>query len=213
MEQDNYSALPARLREARFAGWIPDLAGLQRGRDAFDALGFARDGSHWVAFNYKPLPSAFWPTNGSTDDVMIRLPEVYRVRADGRYSRDVYLANLAIVEADIVQSIVRVPGLGSSASMIDMIACDAKGEYLFLPHETLVGAGVSRYDIANDTSVVLFRGDTGGLSGNSANDWGAFDPSTWTTNGTLFLAEEWSGQGHVIEALNPMADPAGIEIR
>ncbi len=101
VEQDNYSALPARLREASFAGWIPDLAGLQRGRDAFDALGFARDGSHWVAFNYKPLPSAFWPTNGSTDDVMIRLPEVYRVRADGAYSRDVYLANLAIVEASI----------------------------------------------------------------------------------------------------------------
>jgi hypothetical protein len=99
--QDNYSALPARLREARFAGWIPDLAGLQRGRAAFDELGFARDGSHWVAFNYKPLPSAFWPTNGSTDDVMIRLPAVYRSRADGTYSRDVYLANLAIVEASI----------------------------------------------------------------------------------------------------------------
>lgn len=123
------------------------------------------------------------------------------------------LTSLRQIEADIEQSIVRVPGLGSSASMIDMIAYDAKGEYLFLPHETLVGAGVSRYDIANDTSVVLFRGDTGGLSGNWANDWGAFDPSTWTTNGTLFLAEEWSGQGRVIEVLNPMADPADIEIR
>jgi len=99
--EDNYSALPGRLRAAGFAGWIPDLAGLQRGREAFDALGFARDGSHWVAFNYKPLPSAFWPTNGSTDDVMIRLPEVYRTRADGAYSRDVYLANLAVVEASI----------------------------------------------------------------------------------------------------------------
>lgn len=101
VERDNYSALADRLREVEFAGWIPDLANLQQGRLAFDALGFARDGSHWVAFNYKPLPSAFWPTNGSTDDVMIRLPEVYRSGSDGRYSRDVYLANLAIVEASI----------------------------------------------------------------------------------------------------------------
>jgi hypothetical protein len=101
VNQDNYSQLSKRLRAARFEGWTPDLANLQQGRAAFDRLGFARDGSHWVAFNYKPLPSAFWPTNGSTDDVMIRLSEVYRSRADGTYSRDVYLANLAIVEASI----------------------------------------------------------------------------------------------------------------
>lgn len=123
------------------------------------------------------------------------------------------LTSLHEIEADIAQSIVRVPGLGSSASMIDMIAYDDSGKFLFLPHETLVGAGVTRYDVENDTSVVLFRGDTGGVVGNWEKDWGAFDPSTWTTNGTLFLAEEWSGQGRVIEVLNPMADPAEIEIR
>lgn len=125
----------------------------------------------------------------------------------------VNLTSLQEIEADIEQSIVRVPGLGTSATMIDMVSFDPHGNFLFLPHETLVGAGVSRYDIANDTSVVLFRGDTGGLSNNWANDWGAFDPSTWTTNDTLFLAEEWSGLGRVIEVLNPMADPADIEIR
>lgn len=99
VDTDNYSALAPRLQAAGFKGWIPDLANLQLAADAFDPEGFARDGSHWVAFNYKPLPSTFWPTNGSTDDVMIRLPEPYRTDANGRYSRDVYKANLAIVEA------------------------------------------------------------------------------------------------------------------
>ena len=99
--QDNYSALAPRLRAADFQGWIPDLANLHLGADAFDGEGFARDGSRWVAFNYKPFPSTFWPTNGSTDDVMIRLAAPFRTGANGEYSRDVYLANLAVLEAAI----------------------------------------------------------------------------------------------------------------
>lgn len=101
IEQDNYSALAPRLREAGFGGWIPDLAGLEQGAAAFDDQGFAKDGSHWVAFNYKPFPSTFWPTNGSTDDVMIRLAPAFRTDRDGNYSADVYRANLAIVEATV----------------------------------------------------------------------------------------------------------------
>ncbi|MEQ8659219.1 MAG: hypothetical protein RLW62_00230 [Gammaproteobacteria bacterium] len=101
IDDDNYSALAGRLREAGFDGWIPDLASLQEGAAAFDEHGFAKDGSHWVAFNYKPFPSTFWPTNGSTDDVMIRLAEPFRSDAEGNYSADVYRANLAIVEAQV----------------------------------------------------------------------------------------------------------------
>jgi hypothetical protein len=98
---DNYSELPSRLRAADFKGWLPDLKNLQLGKDAFDEQGFAKDGSHWVAFNYKPFPSTFWPTNGSTDDVMIRLPEVFRIDKAGKDSADIYKANLAILEANI----------------------------------------------------------------------------------------------------------------
>ncbi|HEX7028015.1 MAG TPA: hypothetical protein VF268_12300 [Gammaproteobacteria bacterium] len=101
ISKDNYSDLAPRLRQAGFKGWIPDLQGLQEGAVAFDSHGFARDGSGWVAFNYKPLPSTFWPTNGSTDDVMIRLPDVFRTNKQKRYSRDIYMANLAILEANI----------------------------------------------------------------------------------------------------------------
>jgi hypothetical protein len=101
IDADNYSELPKRLEAAGFGGYVPDLAGLERGAAAFDADGFALDGSGWVAFNYKPLPSTFWPTNGSTDDVMIRLPQAYRAAADGTPSRDAYRANLAILEANV----------------------------------------------------------------------------------------------------------------
>ncbi|MCW1915267.1 hypothetical protein OJ996_16895 [Luteolibacter sp. GHJ8] len=98
---DNYSELPSRLREANFKGWIPDLKNLHLGREAFDEQGFAKDGSQWVAFSYKPFPSTFWPTNGSTDDVMIRLPQSYRCNKEGKPSAEIYKANLAILEANI----------------------------------------------------------------------------------------------------------------
>lgn len=108
------------------------------------------------------------------------------------------------------QSIVRVPGAGTSACMIDMMAFNKTASHIFLPHETPTGAGVSRYDIYANKCEVIFAGDA---TGNWANDYGAFDPCRWTPNGTLFLGEEWSGEGRVIEILNPMADVADIQFR
>jgi hypothetical protein len=100
IEQDNYAPLRAALAErdpSDYRGFRPDLdfaAG-------FDEHGFARDGSHWRAFRYKPFPGAFWPSNGSADDVMIRLPEAFRTDASGRPSQEVYKANLALLEASM----------------------------------------------------------------------------------------------------------------
>jgi uncharacterized protein len=115
------------------------------------------------------------------------------------------LTNLDEVEADANQSVVRVPTLGSNASMFDMLDFDPSGRYLFVPHETFVGAGASRYDTDTDTMEVLFAGDLGGLVGDWSSDWGAFDPATFTPAGTLLLGEEWSGEGRVIEITNPLA--------
>ena len=95
---DNYTGLRealAALPEDGYRGFRPDLdfaAG-------FDDEGFARDGSGWRAFRYKPFPGGFWPTNGSADDVMIRLPPEFRQDAEGQASQAVYRANLAILEA------------------------------------------------------------------------------------------------------------------
>ncbi len=122
------------------------------------------------------------------------------------------LTSMEEIEADIDQSVVRVPGLSSSASMWDMVAYDPEGKYIFIPHETLVGAGVTRYDIENDFAEVLFSGDANG-DWSELKDFGAFDPASFTPYGTVLLGEEWSGEGRVIEVLNPYADPADIEIQ
>ena len=124
IKQDNYSDLPKRLRAIDYQGWIPDLDKLQQGAAAFGEYGVAKDGSAWVAFNYKPMPSTFWPTNGSTDDVMIRLPSAYRANNRGDYSLDVYLANLAILEANIKE----LPSIGTPPINENAIESDLNGD-------------------------------------------------------------------------------------
>ena len=97
IDQDNYSELAGKLKQRNWQGFIPDLRNYQQGAKAFNKKGLAKDGSGWVAFNYKPFPSTFWPTNGSTDDVLIRLPKAYR-ELNGVFNEDVYLINLSLVE-------------------------------------------------------------------------------------------------------------------
>lgn len=111
------------------------------------------------------------------------------------------------------QSIIRVPGAASSATMFDMVSFDPSGSFLFIPHETPTGAGCSRYDIYNNHSEVIFAGDGKGAEGNWTADYGAFDPSRWTPNNTLLLAEEWSGRGRVVEITNPLAPADQIQYR
>jgi secreted PhoX family phosphatase len=111
------------------------------------------------------------------------------------------------------QSLVRVPGLASSASMFDMLAYDPTGEYLFIPHETQVGAGCTRVSLYDNHAETIFAGDQKGATGDWSNDFGAFDPCRWTPNNTLFLAEEWAGYGRVVEILNPMAPVGEIQHR
>ncbi|MFN0125192.1 MAG: alkaline phosphatase PhoX [Verrucomicrobiales bacterium] len=114
------------------------------------------------------------------------------------------------------QSIIRVPGLASNSSMFDMLAFDPTGNFLFIPHETIIGAGCSRISLYDNSSQVIFAGDQKGVFQTLdgwANDFGAFDPSRWTPNNTLFLAEEWSGLGRVVEILNPLAPSDQIQSR
>tara|TARA_R110002110_G_scaffold362241_1_gene572053 strand:- start:136653 stop:138164 length:1512 start_codon:yes stop_codon:yes gene_type:complete len=120
VSEDNYSGLAARLHDRHWGGFIPDLDDYEKGAAAFDDHGFARDGSHWVAFNYKPLPSTFWPTNGSTDDVLVRLPAEFR-EFSGSYVRDIYLANLALLEMAIKDlDEISLPPVDESALQMDV---------------------------------------------------------------------------------------------
>lgn len=116
------------------------------------------------------------------------------------------LTSLHEIEADPTQSTVRVPDLGSNAAMFDMSAFDPTGRFIFMPHETQYGAGLTRYDRTTDKAVNLFKGDMGGKNGDWTHDFGALDPATWTPVNTLLVGEEWSGQGRLFEVANPMAD-------
>lgn len=98
IKTDNYTPLREALEAVEdYPGYVPDLDFNQ----GFDDEGFARDGSQWRAMRYKPFLGTFWPTNGNTDDVLIRLPEPFRTDAQGNESREIYKINLAIVEAAI----------------------------------------------------------------------------------------------------------------
>jgi hypothetical protein len=94
-------------------GFVPDVW------FDFDAQGFDRnpDGEYtgWRAFAYYPFPGTFWPTNGSTDDVLIRLPEAFRTNLDGKFDITVYKTNLAIVEAMIKEQDVYIDPVDEAA--------------------------------------------------------------------------------------------------
>ena len=81
----------------RWEGFVPDA------RFNFDAEGFDRDPeghlTGWRAYAYYPFLGTFWPTNGSTDDVLIRLPQAFRTNRKGEEDLGVYKTNLAIIEA------------------------------------------------------------------------------------------------------------------
>ncbi|OWY13288.1 hypothetical protein B6V72_10885 [Thioclava sp. F34-6] len=139
VRQDNYHdaaggiALAAKLADppadwdvngnGAWDGYIPDV------QFAFDDEGFDRrpDGSltGWRAFAYQPLPGTFWPTNGSTDDVMIRLPEAFRQNADGVEDIATYKTNLAIVQALITRADVAIEPTDEAAMGVDL---DRDGE-------------------------------------------------------------------------------------
>ncbi len=135
------------------------------------------------------------------------------------------LTSLREVESSLLQTIGRAPDIsvpgsgeqdssaGTSQSMFDMSAFDAMGRYVFIPHESPWSAGLTRYDRWTDFSDLLWRGNGQGANGDWSQDYGAFDPAVWTPNCTVFVAEEWTGEGRLVETLNPYAPVSHIETR
>lgn len=134
VNEDNYHAkdgsllLNSRLEKLP-ASWDADGNGRWNGYrpDAwlhFDAQGWdhAPDGSltGWRSFVYHPFPGAFMPTNGSFDDVAIRLPDAFRRDPQGRENLVIYAVNLAIVEALITRQDVLIDPVDEHAINIDL---------------------------------------------------------------------------------------------
>jgi len=116
VRQDNYHDEDGAITLARVltgklpAGWDADGDGQWGGYVPdvwfrFDDEGFdhapSGDYSGWRAFAYAPFPGTFWPTNGSADDVLIRLAPALRQDSGGHFDVATYKVNLAIVQAMI----------------------------------------------------------------------------------------------------------------
>jgi hypothetical protein len=122
VNEDNYSSWLDEVAKlpADHPSRAMTLNGLAQPETAFETNGLAKDGSHWVTYNYKPFPSAFWPTNGATGDAMIRLEKAFRENK-GEYSADIYFANLALVELTIKQlEHVSVNGIDERVVGVDL---------------------------------------------------------------------------------------------
>lgn len=104
--------------DGRWDGYIPDAY------FAFDDQGFDRDPSGavtgWRAFAYYPFPGTFWPTNGSTDDVLIRLSAPFRETRAGHYDPLIYKINLAIVEAVVRRQDIAIDPVDEHALGVDL---------------------------------------------------------------------------------------------
>jgi hypothetical protein len=99
-------------------GFIPDV------QYNFDAHGFDHrvDGTPtgWRAFAYYPFLGTFFPTNGSADDVLIRLDPALREDADGHFDARIYTVNFAIVEALIARADVAIDPVDEAALGVDL---------------------------------------------------------------------------------------------
>jgi len=105
--------------DGKWSGYIPDCY------FNFDKDGFDRDKKNkptgWVAFAYMPFLGTFWPTNGSTDDVLIRLPKAFRTNTkDGEFNATIYKVNLAIVESLIKRADIPIPKVNEKKLGVDL---------------------------------------------------------------------------------------------
>jgi len=100
-------------------GYIPDCY-FNFDEEGFDRNPKTGEYTGWRAFRYYPFLGTFWPTNGSTDDVLIRLPEAFRQDEKGRFNKEIYKINLAIVEALVKQRDVITEPLDERLVGIDL---------------------------------------------------------------------------------------------
>ena len=90
----------------------------------FDAEGFDRtpqgEYTGWRAFVYVPFPGGFVPAAGSTDDVLIRLPDVFWLDIKGRKTLSIYKMNLSIVESLIKQQDIVISQVNEAELGVDL---------------------------------------------------------------------------------------------
>ncbi len=105
--------------DGKWSGYTPDCY------FNFDTDGLDKSPSGaytgWRAFGYYPFLGTFWPTNGSTDDVLIRLPREFMQDANKKLDLQVYKLNLSIVESLIKQKNIAIDEVDENLYGIDLI--------------------------------------------------------------------------------------------
>ena len=104
--------------DGKWNGFIPDIY-FNIDSEGFD-LGPSGKETGWVAFAYYPFLGAFMPTNGSTDDVFIRLPEAFKNNEEGQFDRHIYKVNLAIVESLIRERNIQIETVDEKLIKVDL---------------------------------------------------------------------------------------------
>ncbi|MEA2018666.1 MAG: hypothetical protein U9N59_09470 [Campylobacterota bacterium] len=116
VKKDNYKKLSSKLNNipknwdynnnGKWDGYIPDC------QYNFDNEGFDKTPNDkytgWRAFGYYPFLGTFWPTNGSTDDVLIRLSKDFQQNIKGEFDIEIYKLNLSIIESLIKQKSIDI---------------------------------------------------------------------------------------------------------
>lgn len=134
VRRDNYKNGPGEITLANVLakvppGWDFNKDGVWSGYTPdsyfnFDGEGFDRnpDGevTGWRAFAYTPFLGTFWPTNGSTDDVLIRLSDIFRYDEKGQQDLTVYKLNLAIVESLIRRKDIMIGSVDERKYGVDL---------------------------------------------------------------------------------------------
>ncbi len=105
-------------QDGKWNGYTPDCY-FNFDNEGFDVAPNQQD-SGWRAFAYTPFFGTFWPTNGSTNDVIIRLPEAMRQDTSGNYSRQVYKINMATVEAMITRKNIAISATDEKFYQVDL---------------------------------------------------------------------------------------------
>lgn len=104
--------------DGKWSGYVPDCY------FDFDDEGFDRtaadDFTGWRAFGYYPFLGTFWPTNGSTDDVLIRLADAFRQDTKGNFDVEVYKLNLSIVETLIKKKNIKIDAVDERQYGVDL---------------------------------------------------------------------------------------------
>ena len=106
---DKGDILPTLDLPIDWKGYRPDCY-FNFDKDGFD-IDTKGNFTGWRAFRYYPFLGMFWPTNGSTDDVAIRLDPLFTLDENNTFSKEIYKLNFAIVESLVKQKDIVLPSV------------------------------------------------------------------------------------------------------